>query len=287
MSYDSTCKFIAETFSADIASWLLGQAIALTKLEPSELAVEPIRADSLIFLQSEDLILHCEFQTAADPTIPFRMADYRLRAYRRFPGKKMHQVVVYLRQTESPAVTQTRFELENTVHQFNVIRLWEQLTEPFLTRSGLLPFAVLTQTSNQAQVLQQVANRIEILADVNQRRNLAAASGLLAGLILNKTIIRQLLREELMRESVIFQELEAEAMQKGWLRGHDQGLQEGLQQEGKMIVIRQLTRRLGNVPAEAIAKISALTLAELEALSEALLDFTQPEDLTHWLQHHS
>ncbi|MEA5533111.1 hypothetical protein VB691_03735, partial [Crocosphaera sp. XPORK-15E] len=61
--YDNICKFIAETFAKDLAQWLLGQPIELTVLEPTELQVAPIRADSLIFLQSEDLILHIEFQT--------------------------------------------------------------------------------------------------------------------------------------------------------------------------------------------------------------------------------
>ena len=56
MAFDNTCKFIAENFSDDIANWLLGKAIAFTKIEPSELQVEPIRADSLIFLESEHLI---------------------------------------------------------------------------------------------------------------------------------------------------------------------------------------------------------------------------------------
>ena len=59
--YDNTCKFIAETFSTDIATWLLGSPLTLTKLEPSELSLEPIRADSLIMLQSEEVVLHVEF----------------------------------------------------------------------------------------------------------------------------------------------------------------------------------------------------------------------------------
>jgi predicted transposase/invertase (TIGR01784 family) len=70
MSYDNTCKFLAETFSSDFASWLLGEPIALTKLEPSELSVEPIRADSVIFLESTEIILHLEFQTEADKNMP-------------------------------------------------------------------------------------------------------------------------------------------------------------------------------------------------------------------------
>ncbi len=45
--FDPTCKFLAESFPADFATWLLGQPIALTKLSPTELSLEPIRADSL------------------------------------------------------------------------------------------------------------------------------------------------------------------------------------------------------------------------------------------------
>jgi predicted transposase YdaD len=51
MSFDNTCKFLAENFSADIATWLLGTPILMTKLEPSELFAEPIRADAIILLE--------------------------------------------------------------------------------------------------------------------------------------------------------------------------------------------------------------------------------------------
>ena len=48
--FDNTCKFLAESFSEDFASWLLGQPITMTQLSPSELSLEPIRADALILL---------------------------------------------------------------------------------------------------------------------------------------------------------------------------------------------------------------------------------------------
>lgn len=86
--FDNICKFLAENFSADFAKWLLGESITLTQLSPKELSLEPIRADALILLQSDEQILHIEFQTEPDSKIPFRMADYRLRGYRRFPEKK-------------------------------------------------------------------------------------------------------------------------------------------------------------------------------------------------------
>ncbi len=86
--YDNICKFLAETFPNDVATWLLGRSVKLTELSPQELSLEPIRSDSLILQQSDELVLHAEFQTNPAEDIPFRMADYRLRVYRRFPQKK-------------------------------------------------------------------------------------------------------------------------------------------------------------------------------------------------------
>jgi predicted transposase/invertase (TIGR01784 family) len=95
--FDNTCKFLAESFSEDFASWLLGHPITLTQLSPSVraalplaiLSLEPIRADALVLLNYDDFVLHLEFQTEPNPTMGFRMADYRLRVFRRFPNKRM------------------------------------------------------------------------------------------------------------------------------------------------------------------------------------------------------
>ncbi len=80
-------------------------------------------------LQSDEIILHIEFQTQPKANIPFRMTDYRLRGYRKFPHKRMRQVVIYLQPSDSELVYQTEFVLENSFHRFEVIRLWEQPTE--------------------------------------------------------------------------------------------------------------------------------------------------------------
>ena len=61
--FDNICKFLAESFSTDFTTWLLGELIELTELSPSELSLEPIRADALILLQSDQVVLHLEFQT--------------------------------------------------------------------------------------------------------------------------------------------------------------------------------------------------------------------------------
>jgi predicted transposase YdaD len=63
-----------------------------------------------------------------------------------------------------------------------------------------------------------------------------------------------------------------------------EGRTEGQQQEAAALVLRQLRRRLGAVPAEAESRIRALPVVELEALGEALLDWHTPAELIAWLQ---
>ncbi|BDA75425.1 hypothetical protein CAL7716_095910 [Calothrix sp. PCC 7716] len=208
--FDNVCKFLAESYSSDFATWLLGEPITLTELAPSELLLEPIRADSLILLQSDELVMHIEFQTEPKKRVPFRMTDYRLRNHRKFPEKRMYQVVIYLQPTKSELVQQNCFVLENTIHYYNVIRLWEQDSNIFLNTPGLLPFAPLSKTSDKTQTLQQVAEAIEQITDSTTQSNIAASTAVLAGLVLDKELITRLLRSDLMRESVIYQDIQEE-----------------------------------------------------------------------------
>ncbi len=249
--FDNTCKFLAENFPDDFATWLLGKPITLTKLSPKELSLEPIRADSLILMQSDELILHIEFQTIPDEDIPFRMADYRLRGYRRFPYKRMVQIVVYLQKVTSKKhlkmVKQTKFVLESTVHRFQVIRLWEQPTNLFLNTPGLLPFAVLSDTSSKNSTLQQVATQIESISNQRTQNNIAASTAILAGLVLQEEVIQRLLRRDVMRESVIYQSIKAE----------------GAEENTRKLVINFLKE---GVSVELVAKATGLTLEQIQQI---------------------
>jgi predicted transposase YdaD len=102
---------------------------------------------------------------------------------------------------------------------------------------------------------------------------------LLAGLKFNQNLIRQLFRGEAMRESVIYQEI----LEEGVQQGVQQGKQQGVKEEALSLVSRQLIRRLGNIAPEVQQQISQLSLVQLEQLAEELLDFSQPTDLTNWL----
>ena len=276
---DNISKFLIEQYSTDFAAWLLGESITLTTINPTELNVEPIRADSVMLLQSRNVILHTEFQTVGDETMPFRMADYYLRLKRKFPERTIQQVVIYLKRTASNLVKQTSYTTPVMTHQFRVIRLWEEPVEVFLSTPGLLPYAVLSRASDKESVLAQVVSELEQITDSREQSNLVAATSILAGLELEEQVIRQLFRSPIMRESTMYQAI----LREGEAKGLQLGLTQGRTVEGKTLVLKQLTRKLGSLSPEITTKVSALSLEDLEALGEALLDFTSVEDLESWL----
>ena len=61
-----------------------------------------------------------------------------------------------------------------------------------------------------------------------------------------------------------------------------EGLEIGQQQE-KALVLKQLTRKLGDISSQNRAKVSALPIDRIESLGEALLDFSSLSDLESWL----
>ncbi len=76
-------------------------------------------------------------------------------------------------------------------------------------------------------------------------------------------------------------------MERGIAEGEQRGRTEGERSGEVRLVLRQLTCRFGTLPTSVEAQVQALDLPQLEALGEALLDFTQLSDLTDWLQGNS
>lgn len=284
MAYDNTCKYLAEKFPAAFVSWLLpiDEPTSVQVLK-TELIQEPIRADSLVFLQTDNQILHLEFETRpySDPPIAFRMLDYYVRLKRQY-SCSINQVVIFLQQTASEQVFVSEYTDANTRHGYRVIRLWEQDPALLLSVPGLLPLATLSQTNSPRTLLEQIATRIAIIEEPTQQADLLACTQVLAGLRFEKNLIRQLFRKETMRGSVIYQEIRED----GLLEGRQLGLLEGRKDEALSFLTRQLTRRIGPIAPETREQIQTLSVEELEDLGEALLDFSEASDLTNWLNEH-
>jgi predicted transposase YdaD len=86
-----------------------------------------------------------------------------------------------------------------------------------------------------------------------------------------------------MKDSVIYQDILEQGLQTVVQQGIQQGIEQGQRHGEAALVLRQLQRRFGLVGNELEAHIRSLSIEQLEALGEDLLDFGQLEDLMSWL----
>ncbi|HLP88107.1 MAG TPA: DUF4351 domain-containing protein [Nostocaceae cyanobacterium] len=280
MEFDNLCKLLAEKYPRDFARWLLPEEPQEITVLKTELSIEPIRADFVILLKTENRILHIEFQTksTSKTPIPLRMLDYSVRLTRLYQLPVI-QVVIFLQETTHENAFTEQYISETTIHRYRVIRMWEQDPALFLNNPALLPLAPLTRTNSPQNLLSQVAENVAKIADREIRQDIAAYTEILAGLRFNKNLIRQLLSEDVMQESVIYQDI----LQKGEKIGEQRGEKRGEKQGEQRTIIRLLHRRFGEIDSSLIDKIKLLTIEKLDDLADALLDFSEITDLVVWL----
>ena len=101
---------------------------------------------------------------------------------------------------------------------------------------------------------------------------IAAYTEILAGLPFEKDLICQLLSEDIMQESVIYQDI----LQKGE--------QKGEQKEAFRFLTRQLNPRFGEISSSIIEPMQILSTEQLEVLGEDFLSFANVDDLVVWLE---
>ena len=257
MSFDNLCKLLAEKHPKSFANWLLGHIPDEITILKTELSIEPIRADSVTFFKTEGQILHIEFQTQWPivPPMPFRMLDYWVRLYRSF-GLPIIQIVVVLLPPSAGTTIENRFQVGSTYHEFTVVKMWEQDTELFLNDPVLLPFAALTQVEKSDAFLQQISDRVDRIESLEEKCQVSSYVQLMAGLKYDKTIVKRIFREDIMRESVIYQEIYQEGESKGEVKGEAKGRQ-ALRKE---MVLGMLNE---GISMDTIARLTELSLDQI------------------------
>ena len=86
-----------------------------------------------------------------------------------------------------------------------------------------------------------------------------------------------------LQQTRVYQEARDEGLQAGLAEGRQEGRQEGRRDGECELILRLLTRKVGNLSANIRSQIQALPLILVEELGEALLDFDQISDLMTWL----
>jgi hypothetical protein len=72
-----------------------------------------------------------------------------------------------------------------------------------------------------------------------------------------------------------------------YLEWKQQTRQEGIECGERTMILRILTHRVGELPAEVRSHLDRLSVPQLENLADTLLDFSNLTDLTQWLATHA
>ncbi|MEM9216873.1 MAG: DUF4351 domain-containing protein [Cyanobacteria bacterium P01_F01_bin.150] len=70
---------------------------------------------------------------------------------------------------------------------------------------------------------------------------------------------------------------------QGIEQGIEQDIEQGKQELGRSLILRLLTRQVGELSESTVEQVNQLPVDALEFLGEALLDFDQMVDLNQWL----
>jgi predicted transposase YdaD len=86
-----------------------------------------------------------------------------------------------------------------------------------------------------------------------------------------------------LQQTRVYQEAKAEGKVEGKAEGKAEEREIGLQRE-RALIIKLLSRKLGNLSTQLQAEVSARSIDDIELLGEALLDFNSLADLESWLR---
>jgi predicted transposase YdaD len=233
-------------------------------------------------INGEFLIL-TELQLRYNSKMPLRMRAYAALAQERY-GLPVYPVLVNILPPSDKTVVCDRFESNflglQARQDFHVINLWEVDAEMVFEQSldTLLPFIpILKDGGNQ----QTVRRALVQLQQNEQLVELESLLGFFASFVLDTELVQQIMRWDVtvLRESPWYLEIQQESEQVGEQRGRTEGRTE----EAQSLILRLLSRRVGTLSAPVEAQVQSLELSKLEALGEALLDFTGMDDLVGWL----
>jgi predicted transposase YdaD len=167
-----------------------------------------------------------------------------------------------------------------SLQEFHVINLWEVDAAMVFEQSldALLPFVPILKDGGNQQTVQRALVQLQQNEELVELESLL---GFFASFVLDTELVHQIMRWDMtvLRESPWYREI----LQEGRQGGIEEGRQEGRQEGEQSLILRLLSRRIGELSPEMRSQIQALSIFQLESLGEALLDFSAPSDLDEWL----
>jgi hypothetical protein len=265
--YDIALKSVIQRLSGSALKALTG--FEIERWHNVELPeVKTLRADMVGETVGGSLV-QIELQSANDADMPLRMAEYALaiyRQFRRFP----RQTVLYV---GLPPLTMPEvLESHSMTFRFRVMDIRELDGAPLLasekTEENVI--AVLMRLTNQRAAVRTILKRISE-SEPGGRRLAMREFVILAGLRQLRTIIEEEKKTMPITEDIMDHDILGPAIR--------QGLEQGRVEGEQTVVMRQIEKRFGPVPAWVRQRIEAMPAPKVEETALRLLDARSLEDL--------
>ncbi|MCC5639671.1 Rpn family recombination-promoting nuclease/putative transposase [Nostoc sp. CHAB 5844] len=230
-------------------------------------------------------LVHIEAQSYVEQDFTRRMFFYFARLYQKYL-QRVYPIVIFsfdqpyreephCHTVEFPNVKVLEFNF--TAIQLNRLNWRDYLNQPN-------PVAAALMAKMQIAALDRPRVKVECLRLLATLRLDPARTRLISGFVdtylqLNQQE-QQVFQEEIGRLEMNNQEDVMEIV-TSWMK---QGIEQGAKQASRSLVLRLLTRKVGELPEDVRSHIDGLSLPQLESLGEALLDFASLLDLTNWLE---
>ncbi len=272
----------------------------LSQIAP-DAPVGPLHADRLVSvkaLSGEErwVYIHIEVQSQKDNAFEERMFGYHARIWDRF--RRPITSLAVLGDTQ-PEWRPDQFYMEQfgceTRFRFPVVKLLDLDVERLLEAAPTNLFTVVVAAHRAAQGTKgnerlratvNLAKRLYGMGltteEVKERlRFLEWVIGLTAEQELSYRSQLEAYEETKMPYVLSFERV---GIEKGLEEGLKKGLEQGRQDAALTLCLRQLRRKIGAVSEAQEEALRSLPVERLEALADALLDFSAPEDLDNWLR---
>jgi len=239
-------------------------------------------SDVLIKVSSpgqKDFLLLNELQLRYKKEMPLRIRAYVALAEEKY-NLPVYPVLINIlpnRQNEQIEPNyQSEFMGIRAYQDYRVINLWEVEASLVFEQqlSTLLPFVPILKGGGERETVERAVRE---LRRNEQLTDLEPLLSFFASFVLKIPVVEQIMRWDMtvLRESPWYEEILKEGLQ--------QGEKQGWQQGEASLVLRQLTKRFGELEFSTRSQIQTLSVSQLELLGESLLDFASSDDLTLWL----
>lgn len=240
------------------------------------------------------LLVHIEVQAKAEANFAERMLVYHLRIFDRFHSHAT-SLAILCDGNARWRPQQYYFGNPDTelTFRFGMVKLLDYRDRSVELEHDRNPFAVVVMAHLKAQATQRDSpqrkeSKLSLIRRLYEqgyeRREILNLFRFIDWvMILPKGLEREFWQELKAYEEERRMPYISSVERMGFEQGLEQGLEQGVQQEARSLVLRLLTRKVGTLSESVKAQVNALAITQLEALGEALLNFSSPSDLDAWL----